>query len=518
LTNNLTRKQKEELCILLGEKKKRRSILNWVDGMVNENGVPVTLEKHEFQRGIWEDFSERLYVRKAAQIGVSTIFIFKCLYLLERFGYNIIYTLPTLMNDVQKFVPSKVDPIIKANGFKMERDTITQKQLGRGFWFFGGTMSEKEGIMTTGDVTVHDEVDRSNLEVIGTYKSRLGHSQYKRRWFFSNPSAPKRGVDEGWLRSDQKHWFVKCECGRGNFGGWQFLDWPANVDFSNKRYICIHCGREITDEMRRQGQWVAKYPSREISGYWVSQMMAPWIPCSSLIEDELNESPQFFYNFVLGLPWLGTDSTINRDVILRNLSDARADTFDVFMGVDVGQVLHVVIGNREGIFKVCTSNWNELDAFMRLYDCRHVVIDAMPETTKAKEFRAAWPGRVKLCYYRSPTTRMPGSQDIYTVNYKEQTVSAMRTEVIDRVIAEYAENRLRVFISPSEPRLIGGGGLKRGESFLEHWENMYLFHDEEKGYKTWEHSGPDHFAHASVYFWLARQIGGSREKHKVRVQ
>ena len=245
---------------------------------------------------------------------------------------------------------------------------MTQKHIGMGFWFFGGTMSEKEGISTQADVTVHDEVDRSNIEVIGTYKSRIGHSKYRRRWFFSNPSAPKRGVDDGWLRSDQKHWMLKCECGRGNFGGWQYLDWPANVDYKHKRYVCVHCGREITSEMRRQGRWVAKYPGKDISGYWVSQMMAPWIPCADLIESEITDSVAYFNNFVLGTPYLGSDATVSREVILKNLSSARPDTSEVFIGVDVGSQLHIVIGNREGIFKVATGDWKALDAFMQLYD------------------------------------------------------------------------------------------------------------------------------------------------------
>ena len=98
----VSRKQKEELLLLLEERERRRSILYWLNGKVNEKGIPVTLEEHEFQKDIWEDFSPLIYVRKAAQIGVSTVFILKCLYLLERFGYNIIYTLPTLMNDVNK--------------------------------------------------------------------------------------------------------------------------------------------------------------------------------------------------------------------------------------------------------------------------------------------------------------------------------------------------------------------------------------------------------------------------------
>lgn len=503
-----------KLLTMETELKRREDILFWLTGKVNENGIPLTLERHEFQRAIWQDWSEQLYVRKAAQIGVSTIFILKCLYLLERQGYNIIYTLPTLMNDVMKFVPSKVDPIIEKNGFKLDKDSVTQKRIGNGFWFFGGTFSEKEGIMTTADLLVHDELDRSNLEVVGTYKSRLGHSQYKRRWFFSNPSAPKRGVDEGWHRSDQKHWFIKCSCGEGNFGGWQYLDWPINVDHKNKIYICQHCRREITDEMRQNGQWVAKYPDRDISGYWVSQMMAPWIPCSSLIEDELNELPAYFNNFVLGLPYIGADLTITRDILLRNLSDAVPDTSNCFVGVDVGQRLHIVAGNKEGILKVYTGDWSLLDKIMNIYNPRQVVIDAMPETTKAKEFRARYPGRVKLNYYKPPTNRIPSSQEVFDVNTKEQTVSTYRTEVLDKAIADFANGRIRIFMSANEPLFIGGG-IKKGESFVEHWESLYLVHDEEKDIKTWEHSGPDHFAHATVYYWLARQIGGSSVLHKV---
>ena len=512
------RRHKEELLSLLDEYERRKSILRWLEGKVNENGLPISLEKHEFQKAIWQDFSPEIYLRKAAQIGVSTIFILKCMYLLEMKGYNIIYTLPTLMNDVNKFVPSKVDPIIEKNGFMLDRDTTQQKQMGNGFWFFGGTMSEKEAISTSADVVLHDEVDRSNLEVVRTFKSRLGHSEYRRRWFFSNPSAPNRGVDEGWQRSDQKHWFFKCECGQGNYGGWQYLQWPDNVDYKEKCYKCIYCGREITDDMRRQGEWVAKYPDRDISGYWVSQMMASWIPCSSLIHDEITESQQFFNNFVLGMPYIGADVTINRDMILRNVSDATADRADTFMGVDVGAKLNVVIGNNEGLIKVLACGWDTLPTLMRSFDCRQAVLDALPETTKAKEFRDMFPRRVKLCYYRPVTNRAPSSQEVYEVNHQEQTLLAYRTEAIDRVIRDFSEGKIRVFIKPNEPWLVGGDKVNFSDCYVKHWENMYLAHDEEKDIKTWEHAGPDHFAHATVYYWLAKQIAGPREKHKVRVQ
>jgi hypothetical protein len=290
------------------------------------------------------------------------------------------------------------------------------------------------------------------------------------------------------------------------------------VDYANKRYVCQYCGREITDEQRRHGQWVAKYPSRDISGYWVSQMMAPWIPCSSLIEDELEQSKAYFNNFVLGVPYIGADVTVNRDVILRNLKDGKPDVSDTFFGVDVGGRVHVVIGNNEGIFKVCATDWDGLKALINLYQPRQIVIDALPETTMSKKVRDWLPHRVKLCYYVPPTPREPGTQEPYVVDYEEQTISAKRTEVIDRVISEFTSGKIRVQMDANEPNLVGGSGVRKGESYCEHWESLYLMHDEDKDVQTWEHSGPDHYAHATVYFWLARQVAGSKEKHKARVQ
>ena len=51
------RRDKERLLLLLQERARRRDILKWLDGKVNENGVPITFANHEFQEAIWRDFS-----------------------------------------------------------------------------------------------------------------------------------------------------------------------------------------------------------------------------------------------------------------------------------------------------------------------------------------------------------------------------------------------------------------------------------------------------------------------------
>jgi hypothetical protein len=507
------------------ELRRRESILGWldVDALVNESGQPFTLAGHEFQRDLLTDTSPLLAVQKCSQVGVSTAFIIKCLYLLRYRRMNIIYTLPTLMNDVQKFVPSKVDPMLLRNRIKPVRDTIAQKQFANGFWFFASTFGEKEGIMITGDVLVHDELDRSNLDVVETFKSRLGHSKYRWRWYFSNPSYPsdspdRPNVNYWYNRSDQKHWFVKCDCGQGNYGGWQYLEWPDSFDEKRRIYVCRHCGREITAQHIKDGRWVAKYPGRDVSGYWISRMCAPWVTAADII-DEFSEAKSlgYFYNFVLGLPYMAADVVINRSIIMSNLTETKPDGA-YCMGIDVGEKLHIVVGTKAGIVHVAEGDWQTAAQLVQLFDPRQIVIDAQPEVTKAKEFAAKFPGRVLRCYYREERLGKPAQVNTFEVDWKDGTVSAWRTECIDRLLADLAGHKVLYYqgqhLSAAAPEF--AGGHKKGAGYVEHFESLYLVKDENE-VRRWEHSGPDHYAHATVYWWLARQLVSDGE-YKIRVQ
>lgn len=523
------RQKKERLLALLEEKKRRQSILYWVQGKVNENGKPYTFHQHEFQRDILDDFSPEIAVMKASQIGLSTAMIMKCRYMQETTNYNIIYTLPTLQNDVQKFVPSKVDMIIDKNGWQYDRSTTYQKIYRDSVWFFGATSGEKEAISSTADVLVHDEIDRSDLNVIDVYKSRLGHSEYGRRWQLSNPSVPSASPDTPnisylWGQSDQKYWFVKCSCGQGNFGGWQYMTWPDSFDMERRIYRCIHCGKEITPDMIGAGQWVAKYPGKRISGYWIPRMCAGWQTADRIIgEYEDRKTDAFFWNFVLGLPYMQADVVINRQLIMQNLIEGRVpDYASVVIGVDVGAKLHIVIGDMGGIFRVVEGDWETLEALYTLHQPRMVVIDAHPEITKAKEFQKKHKGRVLRCYYRSEKNQVkPAQSETYTVDYDTGEITAWRTEAIDLLIQDLAERRVFFYVNDwltSITPIFSGGG-KRNSSYVEHWESMYLAKDEETEVRSWEHTGPDHFAHASVYWWLAKSlVKPSTKKHKVRRQ
>lgn len=57
-----------------------------------------------------------------------------------------------------------------------------------------------------------------------------------------------------------------------------------SIDLERRIYACKNCNKEITDGMRRNGQWVKKFHDKQISGYWVPLLIAPWVSASDIID------------------------------------------------------------------------------------------------------------------------------------------------------------------------------------------------------------------------------------------
>src|SRR3990167_3243007 len=341
----------------------------YVNKAINERGNPLIFKEHKFLIQPFSDLSPSQVYQKSAQMGISIMMVLKTLWMAKFMDFNIIYTLPTF-EDVRNFVPSKVNPII-ANNRKIaswirNKDAVETKKVGKSFIFYRGTFTSKEALMLSSDLNCYDEVDRSNQEIISAYSSRLKYSEFHGEWFFSNPSAPTAGVGEKFYKSNQYHWFIKPSCGH-----WQYLDWEKNVEpcKGGKRYVCEKCKKFITGDERKRGQWIAKYPSREIHGYWINQMMAPWLTCDQIAYEEENRDRAYFYNFILGKPYIGSDIVIDTSLILSNVSNSLNSKTQCIMGVDQGLKKHFVIGNNEGIFEVgSTRDWNDIENLRNKYD------------------------------------------------------------------------------------------------------------------------------------------------------
>src|SRR3990167_427295 len=190
-------------------------ILN--NGIVNENGNLIEFKDHSFLVEPYSDNSPKQAVRKCSQIGWSTLAILRSFHLAFYAGANIIHTFPS-RNISKDFVVPKVNPLIARNKVLRDMigvDSVALKQVGDRYIYYRGSFEQTEAISISAHILINDEYDRSNQQVLKTYRSRLDDAKRERpelgwEWAFSNPSIPGYGVDALWVKSDQKHWFVKC--------------------------------------------------------------------------------------------------------------------------------------------------------------------------------------------------------------------------------------------------------------------------------------------------------------------
>lgn len=477
-----------------GVKAEDLSILAWIlqNNVVSEKGEVLDFRDRLFLLDILTDWSQEMVIKKAAQIGGSVSFNLKALFAIIKFGWNIMYTFPT-DSDVQEFVSSKTNKLIQANPqvFRgIDSDNIERKEFNKRFIFFKGTVSKTAAIMTTADLLVHDEASRSDQGVIETMKSRVKASRYKGRWLFSNPTTEKDAIDIAWNKSDRKEWTITClKCQEP-----QYLTWPESIDPERKCFQCKFCKRELTDNERRLGKWVAQAPGKKISGYHISLLMAPWITAEEILRDSEGDA-EYFYNFVLGEPYSPGDLRVGRRTILDNWTPKNLETQHYFLGVDVGNVKHYVLGSEKGVIKVGRfTKWADLDDMMKKYN-PNLVIDAMPDNTMAKYYVENY--RTAQMSFFQENKNNPRTIVWWGENEKAGIVYSNRNRILDQLI-DHILNAKMLFGVVSDLEL---------KNYLKHWETLRRIKVVDlKGIESYEWdstTGEDHYVFATLYYYLA---------------
>lgn len=474
------------------------------NNIVNENGLPINFKRHQFLLDFYTDKTPRIVAKKCSQVGFSTTAILRSIHLAKYMKANIIYLLPS-KSIVKDFVVPKVDPLIAANPtlktIMGATDNLGLKSVGTGkdqrFIYFRSSWDEASGIAISAHILISDELDRSNQKAINTYHTRLDAARLDRPdlgwdWRFSNPTIDGYGVDELYQKSDQKKWFIKCT--RCNH--YQFMSYPESINFDTKEYVCIKCTRPLSMDDRISGEWVKTYLGRDISGYWINQMMAPWIPASKIIEDsEADQS--IFYNFTLGLSYTSKDIQVTRDALTKCLSPDYNPRTDVAIGVDNGIIKHYVIGNRYGIFQIgTTESWQEIENLRNQYDA-YMVIDANPYPTPVMNLVNKYRGKIFAHYVDHDRKSM----ETITFSEGDDTgiVKSDRTKIIDSVVADINAQDILFNMSLTE---------LENKQYISHWLNMYrIISEDTKGIKRGEwltiEGRDDHFAFATQFFKIA---------------
>ncbi len=489
----------------------------------NEVGFPIEFKKRKFLFQMYNDLSPFQVVLKPPQIGATVMFTVKSMYVAKKLRRQIIYTLPA-QSDVQDMVGGSINRIIAQNPVLMswvkDHDTVEQKTVGDSMIFYRGTFTAKQAMMVPSGLNIHDEVDASDPQIITQYENRLqAQEDGGWRWYFSHPSLKGHGVDVYWEKSDKKEWFITCDGCKED----QILTWPDSISVETNAYVCKKCGRQLPDSERINGKWRATGEGA-FSGYHVSQLMLYNKSAAQIIQayqDPLKDK-QYFYNYVLGLPYIGSEDRIEPSVVLRNCVDVVNPQEGVtVIGGDTGHGIHYVLMNRDGVFyydhaTTITASKDPYDAIKALlnrFPRSRAVFDQGGDLIGVRKLQAEFPGRVFLVFYRKDRKKTDlvqwGEGDDYG------TVIVDRNRMMTLVVEQLRDTgRVRL-----------NGTAEEWKEFADMFGNMYREKVETKEVpgkddKTlygpeyvWKRNGADHYCHALLYAIVGLQkYGGELAK------
>jgi hypothetical protein len=515
---------------------------------------PLDLAGHRYLVDIYGCRAQKLVLFKASQMGASEYAVSYVLHAADQRMATVLYVFPTDVA-VSDFSSARIGPAIEASPYlgsivveggasegKRGADRVTLKRVRNRFVYLRGAQVDPKGNAKQlksidADIIVLDEVDEMDPRAPAIAHKRLGHSRIGEERWISTPTFTGVGVHAEWLKSDQREWFIRCE----GCGAWQALtidhvveEWdqlgrPVRWHGQGEGQAwaaCSECGKPIN--RMGQGQWVAAYPEREVAGFHLTRLFSPVADFAAIVAnlattDETKRREA--YNQDLGLPYTPrggqmTDELLDKcrreygygQIVPRIDPQTRLDTGAAapVMGVDVGKVLHVVVRQRVAssdraewrqVWAGEVESWDELGRTIWRYGVERCVIDAMPETTKAREFQAQWTkdsgkpggGTVWLAYY------VDDSKKVETVTWKEVdgVVSVDRTRAMDEMYA-------RFYSEPPEVTL--PAGIRDVRDYYSHMKApVRVLEEKPNGQRVarYVESGPDHLCHAEVYCSIA---------------
>lgn len=482
----------------------------WVvkHGIKNEGGFPMEFKDHKFLIDIINDMSPLQCVLKAPQVGMTTTEIIKSFYVAKKLGKAIIYTLPTDA-DIKDMAGGKVNRIVAQNpilsDWVKDHDSVEQKAVGESIIYYRGTWTQKAAMMVSSDLNIHDEVDASNADVITQYETRLMAKADGMRWYFSHPSIAGHGVDIYWQQSDKKEWVIRCPgCSKQ-----QILTFPESINFEKQCYECKYCRLEMSDDTRRKGTWL---PTAQgiFSGYHVSQMMCPWISAVKIIEakNDPKKNEQYFYNYVLGLPYVGSENKISSDTVLKNVvPEVNLQGDRIIIGVDTGLPIHFTCMNKQGVFhygqckppSATYDPYSELESLLRRWPTSIIIADQGGDLIGIRKLQAQYPGRVYLVWYRKD--RKSKEMIEWGENEELGTVRVDRNQYFQWMVEQLRDiGRIRI-----------NGKAEEWIDWAGQFDNVYREikvaldkpgKDVATNYGAeliWKRNGPDHYCHTLLY-------------------
>lgn len=490
-------------------------------------GKPYTKEGHEYQVEWLIQHPQRECYMKGAQIGATESNVIKTMHglITGRYPQGALYLFPT-RDDVTDFSQARFQPFIRENPqvshYVQDTDRVNIKRVGKGILYLRGARAqqrvggEKKSASQLKsipvDKIVYDEVDEMDPAMVDLAHERLAHSRVQEETFLSTPTIPDFGIDKLYQNSDQRVWELKC----GACGTYTCLEleFPQCLkhDKDGKVYrACKKCGGEVNP---KDGKWTALYPERseDMVGWWLSQLNSVFVDPGTILKayEDPDTNMAEFWNSKLGKAYISAENRLKANEVWSICSnDAMMGTHKgpTCMGVDVGRVLHVLIGDRpsDGALRVVyatrVAGFNDVHDLAKKFNVRCAVVDREPETREARRFQAGEKFDVFLCDYNDHQRGAP------KWDFIERLVTVNRTEICD--------NTHEIVVSTG--KLILPRRSDEIEKFVSQMCNIAKVREENDDTGSvryvYRKLGEDHYRHALNYLVLAsQQIGLNIER------
>jgi hypothetical protein len=509
----------------------------WIAKHTKLDGKPFTFQHHEYQKDIISDPAKTLYVNKAAQTGLSEIFArwaLACCTTQDNF--TIIWTFPST-SDAERFTKARLDPIV-ASSPELRRavsklvNSSELKQFGaNSFAYIRGTLSETGALSVPADLLLHDEFDRSDVDNIAAYVSRLQHKPTKMRRLFSTPTVANYGIDLACQTAKRKRQVWTCSCCNYTWlpsyendvkiPGW---DRPKreitkltikDVRWSEAHLLCPKCGREPSQELRYRS-WVIENPAEnyDAMAYFVSPFCAPhYLTAPYLVKVSADFGKwSEFCNQALGLTSEEEQETLMESDIRAALVDYSLDSSETHcLGVDLGLTCHMSVGrlaldgtllvvHREKVdYRKLLERRTELT---RLYRITTSVYDYQPYTDLVATITGFDPNAYGARYEARATTETHRIQEQAPV--AEEGKVNFRMAIINRDIA--FDDLMGWF----KTRRVMVKQNKDADEYVAHLRDMKRIQVKDKfgelRYAWVKTQGTDHWHHSLLYLKTAVEL------------
>jgi hypothetical protein len=374
---------------------------------------------------------------------------------------------------------------------------------------------------------MNDEVDLSDQKMLALFSSRMQNSDMAIKQRFSTPTWVGYGIDASYAASDQREYMCRCQA----CNHWQLPLFDAkwvripglelwtkafydltdemvvSLDLDRAKIVCERCDAPLDlDDTKRE--WVAARPDRTGSrGYRVrpfsSGRITPGYILRQLTEYRRNDFIRGWHNTVLGEPYTDERSRLSEAAIRANMlgpgGEPPSDGSDILVGIDVGQMCHIVLGvpKEDGAapFDFRQVRANDLEAVVGEIKERWNIVggacDRHPYTPTADALRDLTNGGVMPLEYR-------GEKEFHPIKNEAGEIvhwQANRTKMIDEVARLIRLRRLP---------MTGYAGVDT--IILEHLRDMIREESPETPARWVKLNGNDHFFHALAFMVAGKRI------------